>query len=586
MATILYPYDPSGVATTNLIKDELRSVQPPADINQASFIIPLKAPFFVNTLEIWTGLNKKGTKLVLGRDYFISHDFAAGSNFLGKPLAGGIVFTNSLYTGNVYIHYQTLGGDFVLNDAAMLEAVSRKHYSDVRFVTWDQLKGVPSAFPPNAHQHVVTEIKTMADVVTALNSISAALIGSLSDNTTGGNEATALGLIRQHISATSNAHTPSAVGLGNVSNYTVANEADSVALRNDRYMTPSTTGYLIRRYIAAENLQDLRDTIYTMGQAIATIELGIRQINAKLQNIDLAIANINDTMNMYRQEIVQVNQKVLDAVDQSNLATTIASQSLSQAAATEANLQLVSERVNHVIYADNIILPPGEHMVVLPPGNSMRILLVGGGGGSGRWYNLSSDYVPTAGGPESGEESVLWYLGPRSAPLEPLPLLVAGAGLAGSNSFGNNGRANSGNGGTCTRFRKDRIKASEIKNIDLTVDLIAGPSTTAGTAGTAGDTANTQAFVTGVGGWAIDSSGDGKYHQTYGRGGRGVTRAGMGGSGGRWEIVVQNDQTEDIRMIVSVGRAGKNARSAVNDETVDVVQRLQCSGVAVLTLVN
>ena len=586
MATIMYPYDPSGVAPTNLIKDELRSIQPPADITQASFVIPLKAPFFVNTLELWTGLNKKGTKLVLGRDYFLTHDFVAGSNFLGKPLAGGVAFTNALYAGNVYFHYQTLGGDFVLNDTAMLEAVARKHYSDVRFVTWDQLKGVPSAFPANAHQHVVTDIKTFADVVAALNGIASALIGSMDDNTNGGNETTALSLIRNHISSTSNAHTPGAVGLGNVSNYPVANEADSVALRNDRFMTPNTTGYIIRRYIAAENIQDIRDTVFTIDETVQSILLSIRQINAKIQNVDLAIAGINETMNMYRQEISQVAQQMVDVIDRSNIATTIATQALSQSSATEANLELVTERVNDVIYSDNIILPAGEHLITIPPGNTMRIELIGGGAGSGRWYNLSSDFVPNSGGPLSGEDSVLWYLGTRSLPLEPVPLLVAGGGLAGSNSYGNTGRSNAGNGGTCTRFRKARVKVSEIVNIDLSVDVVAGPTNTAGTPGTSGDTANTQGFTTGVGGWGLDVSGDGKYHQVYGRGGRGVTRAGMGGSGGRWDIILQNDGREDVRLIVSVGRAGKNARTAANDETTNIVEKLTGAGVAVLTLVN
>lgn len=212
MATIIYPYDPSGVATTNLITDELRSVQPPSDINQASFVIPLKGPFFVESLKVYTAKNKQGTRLIEGKDFFITHEFVAGTNWLGKPLAGGIAFTNALYTGNLYFTYQTLGGDFVVNDVTILESITRKLYADVRFVTWDQLTGVPSAFPPDAHQHVVTDIKTLADVVTALNSIAAALVGSLDDDTIAGGESAALSLIRQHLSAASNAHTRKRLG--------------------------------------------------------------------------------------------------------------------------------------------------------------------------------------------------------------------------------------------------------------------------------------------------------------------------------------------------------------------------------------
>lgn len=586
MATLMYPYDPSGVAETNLIRNELHSVQPPADINQASFIVPRSGPFFANSLEVWTNSNKRGNKLILGRDYFLTHAFVAGSNWLGKPLAGGIAFTNALFAGNVYLDYQTIGGEFTVNDTAILEAISRKHYSDVRFVTWDQLTGVPSAFPADAHEHQVTDIKTFADVVDGLNRIASALIGSLDDNVNGGNETSSLALIRSHISAASNAHTPAAVGLGNVSNFATANEEDAVGLRNDRFMTPNLTGYLIRRYINGENLADVRDTIITIGDTISNIQLSIRNLDSKVRNIDNALAEINNQINTYRREIQDVGVQMIDLLDRTNISSTIASQALSQSLATEANLQTISERVNDVIYTSNTILPTGEHLIAIPPGNALRVELVGAGGGSGRWFNVSSDAVLSAGGPISGEDSILWFLGTASAPNEPLPLLIAGGGLAGLNSYGNLGRSNPGQGGICRRFRKERLKASEIQNIDMSVDYVEGPSATAGKAGTSGDTSNTAAPVEGVGGWTIDASGDLKYKQTYGRGGRGVTRAGQGGSGGRWEITIVNDKLEDIRLVVSVARPGRNARAAVNDEETSVVDKINMAGVAVLTLVS
>ena len=164
MAKLIYPYDPSGVAISNKIVDELRSVQPPTNIDQPSFVIVRAGPFFRNSLEIFTAPNRGGTKLIEGKDYFVTHEFVAGSNFLGKPMAGGVAFTNALYKGNTYFHYQTLGGDFTVNDTVVLEELTRRYYADIRWVKWDQLTGVPSAFPPDAHQHVVTDIKTMSDV--------------------------------------------------------------------------------------------------------------------------------------------------------------------------------------------------------------------------------------------------------------------------------------------------------------------------------------------------------------------------------------------------------------------------------------
>lgn len=585
MATIIYPYDPSGVATTNLITDELRSVQPPSDINQASFVIPLKGPFFVESLKVYTAKNKQGTRLIEGKDFFITHEFVAGTNWLGKPLAGGIAFTNALYTGNLYFTYQTLGGDFVVNDVTILESITQKLYADVRFVTWDQLTGVPSAFPPDAHQHVVTDIKTLADVVTALNSIAAALVGSLDDDTIAGGESAALSLIRQHLSAASHAHAPQAVGLGNVSNFATASEEDAVALRNDRFMTPSVTGYLVRRMINSENLTQIRVDIATLDQAVKAIKLDIANMNNKIASLDDGLAAVNNSVNLYRQEIQNLGLQVEDAIDQAQLSTTIATQALSQSAATEANIELIAGRVDEVIYIDGVFLPPGTHYVNLPAGTRMNFKLIGGGGGSGRYFNTSSEQVIYAGGPTSGEDSVLWFLGDRTAAIEPVPLLVAGGGLAGTNSYGNIGRSNSGNGGVCQRFRGGNIQVSQITNINLTTDLVSGDTATQGTPGNIGDTSNTAVNVSGVGGWKLDASGDG-YHQTYGRGCRGTSRAGMGGSGGKWEINVKNDTLKTMRFVIQVGKGGVSSRTTANDEITNIVDKLTTSGVAVLTLID
>lgn len=585
MATIIYPYDPSGVATTNLITDELRSVQPPSDINQASFVIPLKGPFFVESLKVYTAKNKQGTRLLEGKDFFITHEFVAGTNWLGKPLAGGIAFTNALYTGNLYFTYQTLGGDFVVNDVTILESITRKLYADVRFVTWDQLTGVPSAFPPDAHQHVVTDIKTLADVVTALNSIAAALVGSLDDDTIAGGESAALSLIRQHLSATSNAHTPQAVGLGNLSNFATASEEDAVALRNDRFMTPSVTSYLVRRMINSENLTQIRADIATLDQAITAIKLDIANMNNKIASLDDGLAAVNNSVNLYRQEIQNLGLQVEDAIDQAQLSTTIATQALSQSAATEANIELIASRVDEVVYIDGVFLPPGTHYINLPAGARMNFKLIGGGAGSGRYFNTSSEQVIYAGGPTSGEDSVLWFLGDRTTAIEPVPLLVAGGGLAGTNSYGSIGRSNSGNGGVCQRFRSENILVSQITNINLTTDLVTGDTATQGTPGIIGDTSNTAVNVSGVGGWKLDASGDG-YHQTYGRGCRGTSRAGMGGSAGKWEVNVKNDTLKTMRFVIQVGKGGVSSRTTANDEITSVVDKLTTSGVAVLTLIN
>lgn len=585
MATITYPYDPTGTAATNKITNELRSVQPPANINQASLVIPLAAPFFLEGFEIWTGPNKSGTKLNSEVDYLFTHDFVAGSTYLGKPIAGSITFTNSLYTGNVYFHYQTLGGDFTVNDTATLEAVSQRLYADSRFVTWDQLVEVPSAFPPGAHEHPVTDVKTIAHVVTALESIAAALVGSLEPGTGGGDGSTALALVRDHVNATSNAHTPSAVGLGNVSNYPTASNTDAIALRGDRFMTPATTGYLISRYISNESLGDIRTDVATLEQQVLAINQSINTLTTKTTAIDGAISNINDTLQTYRQELSSMGDQLTDAIDQANISLTYAMQANALAAATEQNLQAVSENINNTIYTNSILLPAGTHFVNLPAGQAMRFELVGGGAGSGRYYTQSNDLLLYSGQLTSGEDSSLWFLGTYTVPIEPVPMLIAGGGSAGTNAYGSVGRVDGGIGGTASRFRSARVNVSSITNINLLTDMVPGTTATAGVAGPNGDTSNMASVVNGVGGFSINATGD-NYHQTYGRGGKGTTRAGLGGSGSKWDIIIDNDTQQNVRLCVKVGNGGRNERAVTNDTLATTVEKIQMSGVAVLTLVE
>ena len=586
MAKLIYPYDPSGVAISNKIVDELRSVQPPTNIDQPSFVIVRAGPFFRNSLEIFTAPNRGGTKLIEGKDFFVTHEFVAGSNFLGKPMAGGVAFTNALYKGNTYFHYQTLGGDFTVNDTVVLEELTRRYYADIRWVKWDQLTGVPSAFPPDAHQHVVTDIKTMADVYYSLEKIAAALVTGGSG--TGDDGSKALSLIVAHMSAIQNAHTPEAVGLGNVRNYAMASYEDALANRADRYASPLIVTYMYKKLTEELNPGEMKAEIVQIHKDIDDINKQLATIRSQLQNINLALANMQTSITQIQNSVTQLTNKVNELNDTSHTALTIAQQALGQAAATDANVVALADRTNQILYADNSFLPPGTHRIIIPSNTALRVELIGGGAGSGKWYSLSTDAILTGGGISHGEDSVLWMMGTSKKPVEPIPLLIAGGGKAGLNSYGNIGRSNSGIGGIARRFKGENIYLSSIdpKKINFGVDLVQAGSDNNGLAGTIGDTSNTQVPVAGIGGYSIDASGDG-YHQVYGRGCSGNSRAGTGGSGARWSVILRNDTKEDQIFMVRVGKGGQSARANLNDETAFSINDLiNTSGIGLLTLVS
>lgn len=578
---VSFPYDATGVASSNLIVDELHSVQPPSDISRASFIVLKASPFFKEGVELYTGPNKTGTRLVPNKDYFYTHKFVAGSTYLGRTLYGSITFTNSNYSGNVYATYQTLGGDFVLNDVSVIERITNEYYQDIRFVTWDQIKGVPSAFPPDAHQHPVTDVKTFDDVVISLENIAAAILAA---GATGGGDQGALALITQHLSNQSSAHTPSAVGLGRVANYPPATEAEALALRTDRYMTPQTTGYLVSRYISNQNLGDIRNRVIVLEDEVRRVKAQIQDILGLIQNQSLAISQLTTDVSGFRRELDIMNNNIGDMQQQVMIATTTANTAMAIASAADTNMQDAIGRVHDILYVNNAILPVGSHYITIPKGTKIQVTLIGAGAGSGRHYTLASDGTRYGGNLMPGEESILFFLGTRQKPIEPLPLAIAGGGQSGMNNWGDAGTVIGGDGGKAWIFRTPRIKVSEIKNINLTTDLIEAASQNFGTKGTNGDSANSGADVVGVGGFYVNATAD-PYRQIYGKGCPGNNKASLGGSGGKVVYILDNDSAVDVRVGITVGRHGTSSRNQ-NSTPVKYLSAIESNGVAIVQLVN
>lgn len=212
---MLYALDPTGVSPNNKVVDEIKVVTPPAKVTDANFVVPNATPFFKERLVV-----KLGTRvLVEGVDYVLIFRHVGASTHFQREIFGGIMFYNKEFTGTVKITYQALGGDFQAPNPTIVENFT-KSLGAVRWVTYDQILGLPSGFPPAYHMHdIETELVNMGDVVDVLERI-ATLIGSQS-----GNYNAISAAITDHVGS-ARAHTPAAVGLGNVKNYGVATATD------------------------------------------------------------------------------------------------------------------------------------------------------------------------------------------------------------------------------------------------------------------------------------------------------------------------------------------------------------------------
>lgn len=227
---MIYPIDPTGISPSNRVIDETQVISPPGRVTDASFFVPRVNPFFREGLVI-----KQGTRtLIENVDYQLVFRSVALSEHFERELFGGVMFTDRNYAGTLKLSYQVLGGDFQNNEYELLERLARVSGA-IRWVTYDQLIGAPSGFPPAYHQHdMEKDLVNMGDVVDAVEKIAVEL----------GKAPASLDEVNTRMNAhltQAHAHTKSQIGLSNIENLAVASDAEV------------TAG--VRKYVTADSLK-------------------------------------------------------------------------------------------------------------------------------------------------------------------------------------------------------------------------------------------------------------------------------------------------------------------------------------------
>lgn len=234
--TYVYPFDPTGSLTSNVIPNERHVLSGVTD-REFNFIVPKFAPFFRNNLRIrHLGL---GRDLVEGVDYHLTHWFHAASHGVGRPVYGSITFIDRSLTGVVELRYQTIGGDWVYDEGTVLELMANR-LMNPRITTWEQVVDLPFQFPVIDHEWDLDDLTGAKEVVEKLEGITAAINAANDANGT------------SHVGDTNNPHrvTKLQVGLGLVENYPMANIAEAtVGLSNELYMTPVRVRNFVENYV-------------------------------------------------------------------------------------------------------------------------------------------------------------------------------------------------------------------------------------------------------------------------------------------------------------------------------------------------
>lgn len=209
----LYPFDPTGTASSNLITGEQHIISPPVN-NDFYFVVPKNGPFFERNLKVTH--YPSGAELINGVDFHLGWKFISASRATAKPVFGAICILNRELTGVIVIdRYQALGGDWQINEQRAAELLLSNSVNP-RTTSWEQVEELPYGFPVIDHEWDLDDMVGATELVESIDRVTEQLLANVA------------GAPQQHISNTDNPHnvTKSQVGLGNVDNFSTAGLSD------------------------------------------------------------------------------------------------------------------------------------------------------------------------------------------------------------------------------------------------------------------------------------------------------------------------------------------------------------------------
>lgn len=238
----VYALDPTGTLAANKITNEPQ-ILTPTNWRNYQFIVPKFAPYFMDSLKlVYRGTDGIVKILTHGIDWYEGHQYIGASRACAKPIYGSIVFMNNQLEGTVTIEYQTLGGEYCIDEARTMEILANALYNP-RTSTWDAVSGIPNVFPVINHEWDLADMVGMSELVASMQRIEAEM-----------RQAGQSGLT-DHIANKDNPHDvdKEQIGLGLVANYAPATRAEAEAgIANNLYLTPQTGAFMAQALVGVE----------------------------------------------------------------------------------------------------------------------------------------------------------------------------------------------------------------------------------------------------------------------------------------------------------------------------------------------
>lgn len=170
----VYPVDYTGESPDNLIRNE-QHVLNGTQSQDFQIIFPKKGPFFMESMRI-SAYAPDGTPMELEqyRDWIETHKFQTATHSLAKPVYGSVSFANRKLKGVIFMTYQTLGGEWVIEETR-LEQLLLEKILNPRTTFWESIVDLPRTFPPIVHTHDLIDMKMEKDLIASLHGVAEAI---------------------------------------------------------------------------------------------------------------------------------------------------------------------------------------------------------------------------------------------------------------------------------------------------------------------------------------------------------------------------------------------------------------------------
>ena len=178
LRSLTYEVDHTAANPANRVV-EVRTL---TDANRSSFnhIIPKAAPFFAHTVRIFH--TQTNDELINGQDFYCVGTFVkAVTNVVDhREVNWAIIFDDQRISGEYRIEYQTVGGEFALDQQQMAEILAN-FVENPRSTDWERIVGRPLTFPPLPHDIHVDNLVGFNEQVAATHGVEEAIRALIGD---------------------------------------------------------------------------------------------------------------------------------------------------------------------------------------------------------------------------------------------------------------------------------------------------------------------------------------------------------------------------------------------------------------------